>query len=207
MHVARNPRAELLRPPIESGQNVPVLKIPRRDGNAMIMWFDHYLAEGRKPEAREDFDRVWLIGALQEQEVRRRTRSSCSNSLFDPVIQTSGDSASGHHALMVGDALKVEGYFGNQPEAEIIRHLRNGIAHGNRFSFRPNVVDKNTQKLKYPANIFRYAARQGMPMHEVETNMQGKEVLFVWGGPDAIVDCLTVLGVHLWLIGHGQPTP
>ena len=43
---------------------MPVLKIPRRDGNAMIISFDHYFAEGRKPESRQDFDRVCLMGAL-----------------------------------------------------------------------------------------------------------------------------------------------
>jgi hypothetical protein len=173
MHVARDPRAAMLSPPIEPGQAVPVLKIPRGDGNAMIMWFDHYLAEGRKPETRKDFDRVWLMGAL----------------------------------LMVGDALGANRYFGHDPEAEIVRHLRNGIAHGNRIAFDHRVIDKATGKLRYPANISRYAARQTMPMHEVDTNLQGTEVLFVWGGPDAIIDCLTVLGVHLWHVGHGMPTP
>lgn len=173
LYVARDARAQKFAPPIETGQNVPVLKIPRRDGSAMIMSFDHYLAEGRKPETKQDFDKVWLIGAL----------------------------------LMVGDALGANKYFERIPEAEIIRHLRNGVAHGNRFSFRRDPIDKTSHKLKYPANIFRYAERQGMPMHEVDTDREGTEVLFVWGGPDAIIDCLTVLGVHLWNIGHGIPSP
>jgi hypothetical protein len=108
---------------------------------------------------------------------------------------------------MVGDALGANGYFGHEPEAEIIRHLRNGIAHGNRFCFDTRVINKATGKLKYPANTSRYAARQVMPVHEVDTTLQGSEVLFVWGGPDAIVDCLTVLGVHLWHVGHDIPTP
>jgi hypothetical protein len=173
LYVARDTRVQKFAPPIETGQHVPVLKIPRRDGSAMIMSFDHYLAEGRKPETKQDFDKVWLIGAL----------------------------------LMVGDALGTNEYFGHIPEAEIIRHLRNGVAHGNRFSFRPDVIDKTSAKLKHPANIFRYAGRQVMPMHEVDTDRQGTEVLFVWGGPDAIIDCLTVLGVHLWNMGHGIPSP
>jgi hypothetical protein len=69
------------------------------------------------------------------------------------------------------------------------------------------VIDRATGKLKHPANISRYAARQVMPVHEVDTNLQGTEVLFAWGGPDAIVDCLTVLGIHLWNVGHGIPSP
>jgi len=173
MHVARDPRASAFAPNIEPGQHVPVLRIPRRDGNAMIMSFNHFLEESRKPKALEDFDRVWLIGAL----------------------------------LMVGDALSANKYFGNIPEAEIIRHLRNGVAHGNRFNFHPRVIDKASGRLKHPANISRYAARQVMPAHEVEGILQGTELLFVWGGPDAIVDCLTVLGIHLWNVGHGLPTP
>ena len=144
MYVARDPRAKLIRPPIEPGQLVPVLKIPRRDGNAMIMSFDHYLTEGLKPNTRDDFDRVWLMGAL----------------------------------LMVGDALGANKFFGHIPEAEIIRHLRNSIGHGNKFNFHSTVIDRDSGKLRHPANIFRYAVRQAMPMHEVDTNLKGTEVLF-----------------------------
>lgn len=173
MYVARDPRAQSFAPAIEPGQNVPILKIPRRDGNAMQLWFNHYLAEGLKPTAVEDFDKVWLMGAL----------------------------------LVVGDALGENDYFGHIPEAEIIRHLRNGIAHGNRFSFHRSVIDQGRCKLKYPANISRYAAQQAMPAHEVDTDLQGTEVLFFWGGPDAVIDCLTALGIHLWNLGHGIPGP
>lgn len=35
MYVARDPRATALRPEIEPGQLVPILKIPRRDGNTI----------------------------------------------------------------------------------------------------------------------------------------------------------------------------
>jgi hypothetical protein len=173
MHIARDPRSNVFAPPVEQGQIVPVLKIPRRDGNAMIMSFDHYLVEGRKPDTRQEFDKVWLVGAL----------------------------------LTVNDALGDNGYFGHIPEAEIIRHLRNGVGHGNEFDFHARVKDIGTGKLKYPANTFRYAVRQRMPRHEVDTYLQGTEVLFTWGGPDAVIDCLTVLGIHLWNVGHGMTTP
>jgi len=173
MYVARDPRAESFAPAVEPGQNVPILRIPRRDGNDMVMWFNHYLAKNYKAETIEDFDRVWLTGAL----------------------------------LQAGDALGAHGYFKHEPEAEMIRHLRNGIAHGNRFNFNRSVIDQTTGRLKHPANISRYAARQVMPPHEIDTNLQGQEVLWMWGGPDAVCDCLTVLGVHLWNIAHGLPTP
>jgi hypothetical protein len=173
MYVARDARAEALAPPIEPGQSVPIIRIPRRDGNDMIMWFNHYLKECKENQVRQDFDKVWLLGAL----------------------------------LAVGDALGANGYFGHVPEAEMIRHLRNGIAHGNRFSFHPSLIDKRTGKLRYPANVFRYAALQNMPRHEIDVGLQDTDVLWTWGGPDAIIDCVTVLGVHLWNVGHGLPTP
>jgi hypothetical protein len=50
-------------------------------------------------------------------------------------------------------------------------------------------------------------AQQAMPVRQVDTNLKDTEVLFSWEGPDAIVDCLTVLGIHLWRVGHGIPTP
>ena len=175
MYVARDPRAETLRPQREPGQNVPIVKVPRDDRNVMVMWFDHFLQEGRKPDTRKAFDKVWLVGAL----------------------------------LTVDDALRNNNneYFGHSPEAEIIRHLRNGIAHGNRFIFYPSVKEKATGRLKHPANISRYAAQQAMPARQVDTDLEGTEVLFVWGDPDAVIDCLTVLGVHLWRVGHGLPIP
>ncbi len=173
MYVARDERAEAFAPAIEPGQTVPILRISRRDGNDMMMWFNHYLNNNREQQTVEDFDRVWLIGAL----------------------------------LTVGDALGANKYFNHEPEAEMIRHLRNGIAHGHEFTFSTRVNNKDTGKLKHTANIFRYADRQKMPRHEIDTYLQGAEVMWAWGGPDAIVDCLTVLGVHLWNVGHGLPTP
>ena len=35
--------------------------------------------------------------------------------------------------LALGDALKQHGYFDHAPELELLRHLRNGVAHGNSF--------------------------------------------------------------------------
>jgi hypothetical protein len=37
--------------------------------------------------------------------------------------------------LTLGDALQVHRYFDHSPELELIYHLRNGVAHGNRFTF------------------------------------------------------------------------
>src|SRR5262249_35231234 len=37
--------------------------------------------------------------------------------------------------LAVGDALKENNYFDHAPVLELVYHLRNGVAHGNRFTF------------------------------------------------------------------------
>jgi len=173
MYVARHPRAFEFAPSIEPGQIVPILRIPRRDGSEMSMWFNHYLELNQNPETAQAFDKVWLTGAL----------------------------------LAVGDALGEHKYFDPCPEAQMIRHLRNGIAHGNRFDFHPSVIDPKSGKLKRPANTFRYSPIQQMPMYEIDTHLQGQEVLWGWGGPDAVVDCLTIVGVHLWNVGHGIQHP
>jgi hypothetical protein len=45
--------------------------------------------------------------------------------------------------LRSGDALERNGYFDRALELELIRHLRNGIAQGNRFDIRdPNKLTK-----------------------------------------------------------------
>ena len=173
MQVARDERAEGLAPPVEAGQNVPVLRIPRRDGNHMIFWFNHYLRGNRDPAVAEEFDRTYLRGAL----------------------------------LTVADALGDNGYFGHCPEAEMVRHLRNGIGHKNRFTFHSRVIDPATGRLRHPANTFGQAAQQNAPRHEIDTHMQGTEVLWTWGGPDAIVDTLIALSLHLLQIGYGPVAP
>jgi hypothetical protein len=124
----------------------------------------------------------------------------------DPEVQTDFDKVWLVGALLtVGNALGAHQYFGHMPEAEIIRHLRNGVAHGNKFSFEHRVKDAMTGRLKHPANTARYPTQA--IVRDVETNLDGTEVLFAWGGPLVVVDCLRVLGVHLSNVGHGLPCP
>ena len=99
--------------------------------------------------------------------------------------------------LRIGDALGEHGYFGHAPEAELVRHLRNGVAHHNRFSFHPNVIDKNSGLLRYPAHNRRYCAALSMNEYCIDTHLQNTGVLFDFGGPAAILDILIALGWHL----------
>ncbi len=103
--------------------------------------------------------------------------------------------------MAVGDALGDAGHFDlvpdAEPEAELVRHLRNGVAHGNNFLIRGKVIDPNTSRLKLPAHNRRYAKVLSMREYEVDTHLNGSAVLFDYGGPAAILDILTVLGGHL----------
>jgi hypothetical protein len=44
--------------------------------------------------------------------------------------------------LAIGDALKRQRYFDHAPELELLRHLRNGVAHGNAFQIDLKLLAK-----------------------------------------------------------------
>jgi len=162
LHVAADPRAAALAPSLEPGPAMPVLRVPRGDGTDHTFSFNHFLSQVRKPQLVEDFKRAWLASSL----------------------------------LTVGDALGAAHYFNRapeaEPEAELVRHLRNGIAHGNEFSMRGDVIDPNTGRLKRPAHNRRYATVLNMREYEVDTHLNGSKVLFDYGGPAIILDFSTL---------------
>jgi hypothetical protein len=167
LHVAADPRAAAFAPLIEPGQTVPVLRVPRDDGTHHTFHFSHFLDQIKEPHFAEDFNRAWLASSL----------------------------------LRIGDELGAAHYFNQapevQPEAELVRHLRNGIAHGNEFSMRGDVVDSKTGLLKLPAHNRRYMKVLSMREYVVDTSSNGGKVLFDYGGPAAILDILVTLGWHL----------
>jgi hypothetical protein len=169
LHVAADPRAAAFAPPVEAGQSVPILRVPRDDGTHHIFHFSHFLSQVREPELVDDFKKAWLASTL----------------------------------LTIGDALGVNGYFGHAPEAELVRHLRNGIAHKNRFSFHPAVIDSSSGLLKHSAHNRRYQIALSMREYVIDTNLKGSSVLFDYGGPAVILDILTVLGWHLTRSAQG----
>jgi hypothetical protein len=175
LHVAADPRAAALAPAIEPGQRLPVLHVPRDDGTRHTFLFSHFLNNLRAPQLIEDFKRAWLASSL----------------------------------LRIGDELGAHGYFNQapeaEPEAELIRHLRNGIAHGNKFSIRGDVIDPKTDCLRLPAHNRRYAKVLSMREYAVDTCLNGSSVLFDYGGPAVILDVLTALGWHLTRTGCGFP--
>jgi hypothetical protein len=93
--------------------------------------------------------------------------------------------------LNLGDALSRNNYFNRCPVLELIRHLRHGIAHGNRFNIK---VPESL--IKYPANNFNLMADIALQL-EIKHELNGTKVLFDFLGPG---DAYALLqSVHLYL--------
>jgi hypothetical protein len=104
--------------------------------------------------------------------------------------------------LTVGDALERNGYFDHAPELELVYHLRNGIAHGNRFEIR------NRKRLaKYPAhNRNVWPKRPNTPgTFEINTALHGQRVLFDFMQAGDVLEHLAYVSLHLKRIGNGEP--
>ena len=93
--------------------------------------------------------------------------------------------------LTVGDALAAHKYFDKSPILELTRHLRNGIAHGNKFDIRD------------PKKLLKYPAHDRVPLHYNQTNfeitpeLEGTTVLFDFMEPGDILNTLNQVGFHL----------
>jgi hypothetical protein len=101
--------------------------------------------------------------------------------------------------LVVGDALARHGYFDRAPELELIRHVRNGIGHGNRFR-----IDDPSKLVKFPAHN-RLAKVRGGAVLEIIPSLQGREVLFDFAGPADLLDVL--ISVETYLVRTGVSDP
>lgn len=98
--------------------------------------------------------------------------------------------------LLLGDQLATAGYFDRAPVLEMVRHLRNGIAHGNRFTLR------NPRELEaWPANMRDAACQSGSPF-DITTDLEGSPVLFDFMGPGDVLDVLISVSTHLRSLDH-----
>jgi hypothetical protein len=103
--------------------------------------------------------------------------------------------------LAVGDALKDNGYFDHAPELELVRHLRNGIAHGNRFR-----IDQPDKLKKFPAhNRDAFYRSPNNTIFEVTDALDGQPVLFDFMGAGDVLDLLSSVGARLEQMGRGEP--
>jgi hypothetical protein len=103
--------------------------------------------------------------------------------------------------LTVGDALSQHGYFDRAPELELVRHLRNGIAHGNRFR-----IDKTAKLKRYPAhNRDAWVRSDRKTIFEITAQLEGKIVLFDFMDDGDVLDVLLSVAVYLMNLASGFP--
>lgn len=123
-----------------------------------------------------NYDLTYVMGLLRtDPELRSaRDRSWCVSAL-----------------ILLGDRLAEEGYFDRAPVLEMVRHLRNGIAHGNRFT-----ILKPAELRDWPAHT-RDAACQGGRPFQVTPELVGTPVLFEYMGKGDVLDLLISVSTHL----------
>lgn len=104
--------------------------------------------------------------------------------------------------LTIGDALKQNNYFDRAPELELLRHLRNGVGHGNVFRF-----DKPENLAKYPAHNLLAAIRgyNDDTEFKITPDLEGQRVLFDFMGPGDVLDLIMSVSLYLIRMGYGQP--
>ena len=102
--------------------------------------------------------------------------------------------------LRLGDALAQDNYFDRAPELELIRHLRNGVSHGNRFR-----LDSPASLLTYPAHNKLAAVRGDLkPEFEITASLNGAKVLFDFMGAGDVLDLIKSVGLYLIRMGNGE---
>ena len=103
--------------------------------------------------------------------------------------------------LAIGDALKRCGYFDRAPELELLRHLRNGVAHGNSFR-----IDKPKELAKFPAHNRLASVRSDRKaVFEITQSLQNQPVLFDFMGPGDVLDVLMSVAIYLNRMASGLP--
>jgi hypothetical protein len=106
--------------------------------------------------------------------------------------------------LGLGDALRAQSYFDHAPELELVYHLRNGVAHGNRFAFT-NVG--KARLTRWPAHNRDAWLKTPVP-YEVTPTLAGHQVLFSYIGPAELNTVFRCVGSYLQNLGSGtNPRP
>jgi hypothetical protein len=104
--------------------------------------------------------------------------------------------------LKVGDALSRHRYFDHAPDVELLYHLRNGVAHGNRF----NLTKEGLMRLaKWPAHNRHARVRVPGADFEVKQSLNGTKVLFDFMGPGDVLDLLQSIAVRFMRLRERLP--
>ena len=111
--------------------------------------------------------------------------------------------------LTLGDVLDAENYFDRGPDLEFLRHLRNGIAHGNRFHLVNGAPRRPARFTGSESKIAPDLSTNTGPgtgtTFEVTSALDGSSVLFDFMGPGDVCDLFSFIGSRLIRIGRGDP--
>lgn len=98
--------------------------------------------------------------------------------------------------LAVGDALSDRRYLNHAPLLELLRHVRNGIGHGNTFNFTVGKKKPGLDLLKkFPAHNKKAQVKSAE--FAIEPKLEGRPVLFDFMGPGDVLDLLQSVGIYL----------
>ena len=98
--------------------------------------------------------------------------------------------------IALADALERKEYFDRAPHLELVRHLRNGVSHGNRFR-----IDRPDNLAKYPAhNFFASVRSPAGTSFEITAAIQDNTVMFDFMGPADFIDLFMSVEVHLFTL-------
>jgi len=111
--------------------------------------------------------------------------------------------------LTLGDALAAEKYFDRGPDLELVRHLRNGIAHGNRFNLRTGEPRRPARFTGPEQRLMSDGVTPTPPgdaiTFEITPRLHGQQVLFDFMGAGDVCDLLQFVGVRLIRMGNSDP--
>lgn len=113
--------------------------------------------------------------------------------------------------ITLGDALgrQTPYYFDRAPDLEFIRHLRNGVAHGNRFHFTDDQPSRPAHFTGPDRRLLRDGVTPTPPgqrnFFEIDAALEGQPVLFDFIGPGDVCDLLTFVSWRLIRMGNGDP--
>lgn len=101
--------------------------------------------------------------------------------------------------LTICDRLEKNNYFDRAPELELLRYIRHGIAHGNRFR-----IDHLWKLDKFPAhNKFCWVKSDTNATFEISENCQNQKVLFEFMQAGDLLDLLMSISIYLIRMGDG----
>lgn len=93
--------------------------------------------------------------------------------------------------VTAGDLLEDKSYFDHQPEFELIYHLRNGVAHGNKFHITPAGMRRLQS---HNAHI---RGSDNSEQFKILPVLNGKKILFEFVGPGDVADILMMTAERL----------